>query len=37
MIIDILTLFPEAFSGVLNSSIIKRALDSNEVTVNVID
>lgn len=37
MIIDILTLFPEAFSGVLNSSIIKRALDSNEVIVNVID
>ena len=29
MKIDILTLFPNMFDGVLNESIIKRALDSN--------
>lgn len=37
MIIDILTLFPEMFNGVLESSIIKRAIDTKHVTVNVHD
>lgn len=37
MIIDVLTLFPEMFSGVLNESIIKRAIDDGIVTVNLID
>ncbi len=37
MIIDILTLFPEMFEGVLNSSIIKRAIDKNVVTINIHD
>lgn len=37
MIIDILTLFPEAITPYLNSSIIKRAIDSNIVTINVHD
>jgi len=37
MRIDILTLFPEEFSGVVSSSIIKRAIEANKVTINVID
>lgn len=37
MKIDILTLFPEMFSGFLNSSIIKRAIDSGILEVNLID
>ena len=37
MIIDILTLFPEAINGVINTSILKRALDNNLLTINVID
>lgn len=37
MIIDILTLFPEEFYGVINSSIIKRAKEANIVTINIID
>lgn len=37
MIIDILTLFPEAINGVINTSILKRALDNNIVKINVID
>lgn len=37
MRIDILTLFPEMFAGFLNSSIIKRAIDSNILEVNLID
>ena len=37
MKIDILTLFPNMFDGVLNESIIKRALDSNKVEVNIIN
>lgn len=37
MIIDILTLFPDAINGVINTSIIKRAIESNLITINVID
>ena len=37
MKIDILTLFPNMFDGILNESIIKRALDSNKVEVNIIN
>ena len=35
MKIDILTLFPEMFEGILNSSIIKRAIDNHQVSVNL--
>lgn len=35
MRIDILTLFPEMFNNVLNTSIIKRALDNKLVEVNL--
>ena len=35
MQIDILTIFPEMFDGFLNTSIIKRAIDSNKVKINV--
>ena len=35
MKIDILTLFPEMFDGFLNTSIIKRAIKNNYVTINV--
>lgn len=37
MKIDILSLFPEMFTGFLNSSIIKRAIKNNLVTINVVD
>lgn len=37
MKIDILTLFPEMFDGFLNTSIIKRAIDNNKVTINIIN
>lgn len=37
MKIDILTLFPEMFTGFLNTSIIKRALDKKIVEVNLHD
>ena len=37
MKIDILTLFPEMFTGFINSSIIKRAIENNKVTINTID
>ena len=37
MIIDILTLFPEMFDGVINSSIIKRATTKGVVTINLHD
>ena len=37
MKIDILTLFPGMFDGFLNESIIKRAIDNNLVTINLID
>ena len=35
MTIDILTLFPEMFNEVFNSSIIKRAKDLERVTINI--
>lgn len=37
MIIDILTLFPEMFTGIINSSIIKRAIEKQAVTIQVHD
>lgn len=37
MIIDILTIFPEMFTGIINSSIIKRTIDKQLVTINVHD
>lgn len=37
MIIDVLTLFPEMFEGIKNSSIIKRAIEKNIVTINIHD
>ncbi len=35
MKIDIITIFPEMFEGILNNSIIKRAIEKNIVKVNV--
>ena len=35
MKIDILTLFPNMFSGFLNESIIKRAIDNDKVVINI--
>ncbi len=35
MKIDVLTLFPEMFDGFLNTSIIKRAIDSQKVMINI--
>lgn len=35
MKIDILTLFPEMYDGFLNSSIIKRAINSNKVEIKI--
>ena len=35
MKIDILTLFPNMFDGFLNESIIKRAIDTNKVFINI--
>jgi len=35
MIIDILTLFPDMFTGFINESIIKRAIDKKKVTINI--
>lgn len=37
MNIDILTLFPEMFDGVLNSSILKRAVDKNKFQYNLVN
>lgn len=37
MKIDILTLFPEMFTGFLNTSIIKRAIDKGLVTIELHD
>ncbi|GAB4285449.1 MAG: tRNA (guanosine(37)-N1)-methyltransferase TrmD [Marinilabiliales bacterium] len=37
MRIDILTLFPEMFSGPFDYSIIKRAQEKNKVTINLIN
>ena len=34
---DILTLFPEMFEGMLNSSILKRAIQNGLIKVNLID
>lgn len=35
--IDILTLFPSFFKGILNESIIKRAIDKKHVEINIIN
>lgn len=37
MIIDVLTLFPNMFSSVLNESIVRRALKMNAVEINITD
>lgn len=37
MKIDILSLFPNMFTGFLNESIIKRAIEKNKVEINIID
>ena len=37
MKIDILTLFPNMFSGFMNESIIKRAIDEKKVTINTVN
>ena len=35
MKIDVLTLFPEMFTGVISSSSIKRAIDDNKIEINL--
>ena len=37
MKIDVLSLFPEMFNGILNESIIKKASDKNIVDINIIN
>ena len=37
MNIHILSLFPEMFTGVFNSSILKKAQEKNEVEINVVN
>jgi tRNA (guanine37-N1)-methyltransferase len=37
MIIDIITIFPEMFEGIINSSIIKRTKEKELITINVHD
>lgn len=37
MKIDVLTLFPEMFDGILNTSIIKRAISNKKVEINLIN
>lgn len=37
MKIDVLSLFPEMFEGVLNSSILKKAADNQSVSYNVVN
>ncbi|MFI3252269.1 MAG: tRNA (guanosine(37)-N1)-methyltransferase TrmD [bacterium] len=37
MIIDIVTLFPNMFSGFVSESIIKRAINNDSVVINIID
>lgn len=37
MKIDILTLFPNLFTGFISESIIKRAIEANKVQINLID
>ena len=37
MKIDILTIFPEMFKGVFEESIVKRAISSDKVEINIVD
>ena len=37
MKIDILTLFPNMFTGFINESIIKRAIDNKKVEINIVN
>ena len=37
MIIDIVTLFPNMFEGFINESIIKRAIEKGNVTINLVN
>ena len=37
MRIDVLTLFPEAIEGVVNSSILKRAIEKGTIKINIHD
>ncbi|KYH32075.1 tRNA (guanosine(37)-N1)-methyltransferase TrmD [Neomoorella mulderi] len=37
MRVDVLTIFPEMFTGFLNTSIIKRAREQGHLTVNLVD
>ena len=37
MKIDVLTLFPDMFEGILNESILKRAIDEKKVEVNLVN
>ena len=37
MIIDIITIFPEMFTGIINSSIIKRTIEKELITINIHD
>lgn len=37
MIIDIITIFPEMFEGIIKSSIIKRTIEKELITINVHD
>ena len=37
MRIDIVTLFPKMFDGFLSESIIKRAIEKEKVTINIVD
>lgn len=37
MIVDIITIFPEMFTGIINSSIIKRAIEKEILTINIHD
>lgn len=37
MKIDIMTLFPEMFENVLNSSILKRRLEKKDIEINLVD
>lgn len=37
MIFDIITIFPEMFAGIIDSSIIKRAMQKELIEINIID
>ena len=37
MKIDVITIFPEMFDGILNNSIIKRAIEKGLVSINIHD